>query len=317
MKLKDSANLSSKNINTFRNNFNLNTSGFFLNNLKKSNSDKLNSHTLNIKLSEKTESYSNSPSNNSLANIAKWLAFTGMMILFWEGGPNKNTNGKIDFRNITKIKLEEMEPEETNTNFLFNCCSVRKKSKISDFCEENNFKNLNNIIKFKNANVNTIMKLDNSVFGNNDLSLINHDVASLAQEIEELLRMVIDNQKNTIEASWLSMFIGVYCEENKNTKIFKQFLDPKLYIKKIKNIDNYLSYVVYSQMMYITKEDFKIDSVLNELIQKFKYRLEAYFFYWHLLYKGKYQDYSTAYMLTEILLKITSLMKFDDNNIYL
>ena len=317
MKIKDAINSSSSNINNnLNNNFNLNSSE--IHNIKKINSEKFNNNNnKNFKNTESTENNSYSTSNNSLANIAKWLAFSGMILLFCEGSHN-NAFGKIDFKNINKIKLEEIELEENGSNFLFNCCSVRKKSKIGDYGngESNNPKNINNMLKSKNSNANTILKLDNSLNGN-DLNLIKHDVISIAKEIEDLLKIICENEKNSIEGCWLSMLIGIYCESNKNTKIFKEFLDPKFYIKKIKNIDNYISYIVYSQMMYIIKDDFKIDSVLNELIQKFKYRLEAYFFYWHLLYKGKYQNYNTANMLTEILLKITSLMKFDENNIYM
>jgi len=316
MKIKDTINSSNNNLNLIvNNNHNIDSSGYLL---KKGNSEKFNINNKYTRMSESTENNSNTPSNNTLANIAKWLAFSGMILLFCEGSQNSSSHGKIDFTNINKIKLEEIESEDNGGNFLFNCCSIRKKGKISDYGndEENDRKNINNMLKSKTSNSNTIIKLDHSLNGN-DLNLIKHDIFSISKEIEDLLNIVSDSEKNAIEGCWLSMLIGIYCENNKKTKIFHQFNDPKFYIKKIKNLDNYLSYIAYSQMMYITKEDYKIETVLNELIQKFIYRLEAYFFYWQLLYKGKYQNYNTANKLTEVLLKITSLMKFDENNIYL
>lgn len=76
------------------------------------------------------------PSDN-YANIAKWLAFTGMIILFsdYENGNKQN------FKNICKIKLEDFEKEK-NSTFLFNCCSARKTNKIGDFTNTINETNL-------------------------------------------------------------------------------------------------------------------------------------------------------------------------------
>lgn len=270
----------------------------------------------NLNFNEESSLINSTNSNNIIANIAKWLCFSGMILMFCNTNRHDSFN-KIDFKNITKIKLEEFEVEENRT-FIFDCCSVRKKGKIGDLREEEDGKkSMKNMLKSKNmTSTNNILKIENSFIGS-DLNLIKHDLTSIAKEIEELLKIVVENEKNKIEGYWLSMIISLYCEANKNTKIFKEFLEPKYYVKAIKNCDNYLSYIVYSQMMYFSQEDFKIELVLNELIQKFKHRLEAYFFYWNLLNKGKYKNYNKASKLTEILLKITSSMKFDESNIYL
>ena len=110
------------------------------------------------------------------------------------------------------------------------------------------------------------------------------------------------------------MIVSIFFDNNKKTKLFSDFSEPKFYIKKIKNKDDYLSYIVYSHLMYLIKDDYKINGILNELIQKFKYRVEAYLFYWQILYKGNFKNYNLANSLTENLIKITSLMKFDENN---
>lgn len=129
MKLKDSINSSNNNINNMNNNYNNISSGVM--NIKRTSiSDKYHMNNKNTRITESTENNSNSPSNNSLSNIAKWLAFSGMILLFCEGSQN-STQGKIDFRKINKIKIEEFEQEENSSNFLFNCCSVRKKEKLA------------------------------------------------------------------------------------------------------------------------------------------------------------------------------------------
>jgi hypothetical protein len=312
MKLKD--NIDSSGNNNYNNNNN-----YYSNNNNNQNNKKIihqNFSNGNCGIDE-SSIINISNSNNIIANIAKWLCFSGMILIFCNTNKHDSFN-KIDFKNITKIKLEDFDYEE-RTPFIFDCCSVRKKGKIGEnLNEEDTKKSVKNLLKSKNtiSLSNNLLKIENSFVGS-DLSLIKHDLNSIAKEIEDLLKIVIDNEKNKVEGNWLSMIISLYCNANKNTKIFKQFLEPKCYIKAIKNCDNYLSYIVYTQMMYFTQEDFKIEYVLNELIQKFKYRLEAYFFYWNLLYKGKYRNHNEANSLTEVLLKITSVMKFDENNIYL
>ncbi len=313
MKIKDSVNSSHNNTK----NYNINNPNL-LNINHTIPSEKCNLNNKNTRITESIDNHTNYISNNNIVNVAKWVAFSAMILLFCQGSKN-NSQVKIDFGNINQIKIEQNEHEENSSNFLFNCCSIRNKGKIGDHENvegNNNIKNINNFIKSKNSITNSILKLHNS-FNGNDLSLIKHDTISIAKEIEDLLKIVCENEKNIVEGCWLSMLIGLYCEANKNTKLFKNFFDPKFYVKKIKNNDNYLSYIVYAQMMYITNQDFKIESVLDELILKFEYKLEAYFIYWQLLYKGKYQNYNTANALTEILLKITSLMKFDENNLYM
>ncbi len=330
MKLKDNIESCGKNTNknSNKNIYNNNIDEKNINQTSSNENYNYNNNNNNKNISE-SNLFNSSNTNNVIANIAKWLCFTGMILIFCNKNKDEsnNNNNKIDFKNITKIKLEEFHEVEEKKTYLFDCCVVRRKVKIEEELskekdrdknkdKEELKKNKKNILRTRKMNTKNILKLENSFVGS-DLNLIRHDLISISKEIEDLLKIVIENEKNKIEGNWLSMIISLYCEANKNTKIFKDFMDPKFYIKAIKNIDNYLSYIVYSQMMYYTQEDFKIDFVLNELIQKFKYRLEAYFYYWNLLNKGKYKNYNKANILTEVLLKITSLMKFDENNIYL
>lgn len=290
---------------------NLNENYFDLNNYQLYQNHMSDNIYPNLKTNETSELniFSINNNNNNLANIAKWLAFSGIIILFCEGN-------KIDFKNILKIKLEGNEVEDNNANFLLNCCSTRKKNRLGEYMNFNTPQDEANNEFFLNNDNNIKIRTNSYLSGdlsNRNLNVIKHDLISISREIEHLLKFICKNEKNAIEGFWLSMLISIYCEKNKYSKYFQEFSDPKFYIKKIKNLDDYLSYIAYSQMMYITKEDFKIDLVLLELIEKFENKYESYYFYCNLLYKGKFQNLEKAFSITEILLKIITFKKFDEN----
>lgn len=296
---------------------------------------------------------SSTPSKvNLIMNISKWLAFSGLVLLFC---PNKT----VDFSNLKKIFLydeSEFNEKENREYALFSCCTVRKSSankKINSLkiCEEinenekNNFSNINSPFYGRNKTLN------NEFTNLNDSNIQKMDHSTLAAEIEDLIFKIKDNKQNSLEGWWLLMYISLYCKFNKSQKIFKKYSDtpiePKLCIKKIKEIDPYLSYIAFAEMNIIltnTKvnsennyshsqifnlnnsdsspsnsnksHDYKIDEILSELIFKFKNRIEAYLKYWQLLVKKEsiFKNYKKAHSLSEIFWRMSSSIKFDEND---
>jgi hypothetical protein len=236
-------------------------------------------------------------------NINKWLAFTGIIILFCQD------NGKISQIDFTKIRNanllnDDFEKNNSNSNSssMFSCCTSRKP--VS--------KSINKIPNLK-ANTNFSDSPQNSESIDSTSKV---DTISLAHEIEEAIGKLKNNEKNCVEGWWIQMYISIYCSLNPDQKLFKKKNNPKYCVKKIKQLDNYISYIAYAELNYIVDPFFRIDEVLSELIFKFKNRVEAYLKYWQLLAKkgGNFYNYKKAHSVSEIFWKNCPSIKFD--NIY-
>jgi hypothetical protein len=112
---------------------------------------------------------------------------------------------------------------------------------------------------------------------------------------------------------WMQMLLSIYCTQNPKQTFFDGSIDPKFCVKKIKDKNPYLSYLVYAEFNYFLNDKFKIEEILNELIKKFPMRIEAYLRYWQLLVKGNLKDYKKAHNLSEVIWKSSSNLNFDDH----
>jgi hypothetical protein len=239
-------------------------------------------------------------------NLCKWLAFTGLIILFVVN--QKKTT--INFSHLKQLEIKEKGREESpNHNMFITCCSVRKNSQH----------------KYQNGNFN--FSHGYSITNERDPTVDNSFTQKpqfLASEIEELLENVKNNALNELEAWWLQMYICIYCNSNPEQKIFKKFLEQPyeaVYcVKKIKELDPYLSYIAFAELHFIldsSEEKFKIDEILKELIFKFSFRYEAYLKYWQILVQNdsKFKNNKKAHALSESMWKISSSLKFENNSI--
>jgi hypothetical protein len=111
------------------------------------------------------------------------------------------------------------------------------------------------------------------------------------------------------------MIIAVFSKINPKQKLFKSPIDPKLCIKKVKEKDIYIAYLLYAEYNILLDSDFKINPILSELISKYPTRIDAYLKYWNLLVKGKEKDYKLALNLSETFWRNSAIINFD-NNIY-
>ena len=111
----------------------------------------------------------------------------------------------------------------------------------------------------------------------------------------------------------MQMLISIYCIQNPKQTFFQGNIDPKLCVKKIKEKNPYISYLVYAELNFLLNDKFRIEEILNELIKKFPTRIEAYLRYWQLLVKGNLKDYKKAHHLSEIFWKSSSNLNFDDH----
>jgi hypothetical protein len=271
-------------------------------------------------------------------NISKWFCFVGIIILFCE-------NGKLDFLNLRNKKFEETEIDKTVSNSsndegftFFGCCSTRKvnEGKIRSVQMQivnNNIKE-NNFILSNNSGNNTDALLSGTQEKDRDqrdqpnyLSFnftlytekqgknINHK--ELADDIMTHILCVIekDNPKNLqIEGWWIMLLISTFVYLHKNQKLFqeKNVYEPKYCIKKIKEKDDYLSYISYAEYNYLIDENYQIDKLLKQLIHKYPNKVEAYLRYWQLLTKGKFKNYEQANKISEFYWKNSSTIQFDD-----
>ena len=125
-------------------------------------------------------------------NIAKWLAFTSIILLM--------CNKKIDFTNIKNVKVDfNKEEENTNeNNIVFPCCSSRKNDgrlkSLAMNSIQNNFHfnniNINNTNNYFENNSYNIKENCNS-FNASKISQIN-----LAKEITKLLKLILKKENN-------------------------------------------------------------------------------------------------------------------------
>lgn len=252
-------------------------------------------------------------------NIIKWLAFTCLVIVFCYN----NSKGafsdslaecvtKIDFTRVRDVTISEVKEEEEEETFLFGCC-VNRKKKV----------NIN--LNMSYLNVGNKTELGNSiVYDDGEISR-----SSLCKKLEVLLKEAISldkEEKHFIELNWMYMIIATYVAFKPDQNVFSTEvsdkndnssfkLDPKVLVKRIKDKDVYMGYIVYAEYNYILDKNFKIKTILEELVTRFPTKIEAYLRYWHLLIKGEDKDYKKAHQLSEIFWKNSSVINFD-NNIY-
>jgi tetratricopeptide (TPR) repeat protein len=256
-------------------------------------------------------------SRNKDVNLMKWLAFTCLIIVFCHGlGKSTQFNTKINFKHIKDVEiLDQKEETDEEESFLFGCCVTRKKK--------------------VNLNMSYMNKTDN-------LSIVESDIrvnrCSLCKEVEELLKNAVTldkEEKHLIELYWMYMIISVYNFLRPDQKVFAKEvsiqdmntstsststsmkLDPKVFVKKIKDKDLYMGYLVYAEYNYLLNQEFNINTILEELVTKFPNKIEAYLKYWYSLVKGKERerDFKKAHQLSEIFWRNSSIINFD-NNIY-
>ena len=109
------------------------------------------------------------------------------------------------------------------------------------------------------------------------------------------------------------MLIGSFCEIHKDQNLFEEFYEPKYCIKKIKAIDPFFSYLAYAEHNFIIDENYEIDKILNQMMDKYPNRIESYLKYWQLLTKGKFKNLNLAYKLSENYWKNSSVINLEEN----
>lgn len=277
------------------------------------------------------------------ANISKWFCFVGIIILFCE-------NGKLDFSNLRhkKFYIEE-ETDKTVSNSsdeggytFFGCCSTRKNNDskirsvqmqiVNNNLKENNFllsnssgSNTDGLLSSlgphdkdkepRERDIPNYLSFNFTLYNEKQGKSINHK--ELADDIMTHIICVIekDNPKNIqIEGWWIMLIISTFIDLHKNQKIFQEKIiyEPKYCIKKIKEKDDYLSYICYAEYNYLIDDNYQIDKLLKQLINKYPNKVEAYLRYWQLLTKGKFKNYEQANKISEFYWKNSSTIQFDD-----
>lgn len=162
-------------------------------------------------------------------NIAKWLAFTSIILLM--------CNKKIDFTNIKNIKVEtnKDEDEEKDNSIIFPCCSSRKnENKIkslqtsSIIIQNNFFFNNGNHESTKNLN-----SLNNYFSNNNGGNGFNFNISkisqiNLAKEITKLLKMLVKKENKNVPTT--------ASERNNNSNNLN--IDDSMNHEEIKNFNH-------------------------------------------------------------------------------
>jgi hypothetical protein len=111
------------------------------------------------------------------------------------------------------------------------------------------------------------------------------------------------------------MIVGVYAKLNPQQKYFKNPVDPKLCVKKVKEKDIYIAYLMYAEYNTMINPNYQITTILSELVTKYPTRIDAYLKYWYVLVKGNAKDYKLALQISETFWRNSAIIKFD-NNIY-
>jgi hypothetical protein len=300
----------------------------------KSNKDKSRSRTeandyykvglINFYKGKYSIAYSNFKSAHKLkendVNIAKWFCFSSLIMIFCDPAANKinftymrNINSNDDKNN----KEDSKEGDEDGFTF-FPCCSNRRNNST-------NIRNIqsNSIIELEKESILNISAIANEV--SNALNLILPKI-SPTQNINGTYiptTTSINNSyqiNNSIEILWLQMIISTFCQIHPNQKLFGNtntniiMNDPKLYIKKIKDIDDYLAYIAYGEHHYLIDDKYSYDKVLRQLIHKYPNKVEAFLRYWQLLTEknGKFKNYDLAHSISEVYWKNSSTIHFDE-----
>jgi len=156
-------------------------------------------------------------------NIAKWLAFTSLILLFCD----KN----IDFTNIKEMVIDNVKSKnnkdlDSEDNMNFYCCSSRKG--------DNKIKDVNSILKNKKFLINkNIVNSNNSSYLEGCLGLnsyiSNISQANLAKEIIKLLKKLLKKENNNLNSN-----------SNKNSNIAKDnIISNNSNINTNNNISNF------------------------------------------------------------------------------
>jgi len=133
-------------------------------------------------------------------NIAKWLAFTSIILLM--------CNKKIDFTNIKNVNVDtNKEDEEVNDNIIiFPCCSSRKNENKIRSLQTNSIVMQNSFLfnNGKSDNNKNVSSLNNYFSNNNRSNSFNFSKVSqinLAKEITKLLKMLVTKENKNIMTS--------------------------------------------------------------------------------------------------------------------
>lgn len=254
---------------------------------------------------------------------------------------SKFYNTKIKFTSLKNILIyDDKEDTPEDESFIFGCCQNRKKKNFNGM-SMNIPLNLKNELSPSHGINSQSITSDGFLGGLNNFSSNYLNKFQLCKELETLLEeaYILDREeKHFIELNWIYIIISVYCTlkpdqkvfknevtytfpmENEN-KIIKFKVDPKYFVKKIKDKDLYLGYLAYAEFNYLIDQSFRIKNILSELITKFPTKIEAYLKFWNLLVKGegdcKDKDYKLAHNLSEIFWKNSSTLNFDNNIYYL
>lgn len=261
------------------------------------------------------------------SNVLKWLVFSIFILIFCV---KNEYNAKIDYYNMGKVELSEEDGDDGNNKdsdfIFFNCCTVRKKkiglghnSSIATDTISKDSINRNVLCKDLLNLLPLLLKNNNSISENN-VNALNLNAKN----------------ENEVTAYWIYMLLGIYIfhfnKDNKSiSKIFnpKQVYDPKLCVKKIKEIDDYLGYVAYAQMnaIIVLSEDnannstesiknkgINIKNLLFQVIKKDARRIEAYLLLWEILTKTSFLDYKQAYVLSKKFYDNISSFSFENRN---
>jgi hypothetical protein len=125
------------------------------------------------------------------------------------------------------------------------------------------------------------------------------------------------------------MYIGTYVEINKSkgitSELFKQSYEPIFCIKQIKeiekrldltdkkNISNYFSYIAFAEYNFLKDENYHIEKVVRQLIEREPNKPEAYLRYWQLLINKK--SFELSKLISNKFWKRGNNINFD-NSIY-
>ena len=251
--------------------------------------------------------------NNS--NIKKWISFCCFKLILKKTLLDNKNNPEQIFNSESKEQLLNYPNDNdkkddkgnllSNLNNLFDCCSSRNK---------------------KNENT-EVKEFTSFLFNKGQTGKIKNNLplSYLIKEFEEGIDFIIPNTKaesaeekeNIISIWWLILLLSSHCSVNNEiNKMFtsKHFqVDPKIIVKRIRKMDNYLAYIMYIQSNYIIKGNYYLNEIiiiLDELKKKYPQKIEAYLIYWEIISKSTLKDYNRslkiAHMLYSNLLNINN-----------
>ena len=245
------------------------------------------------------------------ANIIKWLVFSAIKIIFSTEKEKEHFESYDSSDESLYILKNDIHKEKegliNKINNIFDCCISRKKESA------NNNKYQSSIFKENTKNLNK-----------KEISL-----SLLIEEIENGVHFLIseceivtnEDKENVISIWWIILIVSSYCKlypsikDNFHLSVFS--FEPKVIIKKAKEIDDYLAYVMYIQWKYLTEGNFyltEMKNVLDELFRKYPHRIEGYLFYWEFLTKSSLKDYYQSLQISQAI--YSQLNVLDDNELY-